>query len=102
MFIAKSYIDKIQKKYPSLLEGELHFNENDIRCVERGLGLELHSDYCNYLKLYGNGSFDEYFYIWHPFFREKGIKGFLDCTTQAEENYRSLEKNLMEPSPPYP
>ena len=99
MFTAPSYVDQIQQKYPAPPEGALHFDEKDIQRVEQELGLELPSDFYDYLKIYGNGSFDQYFYIWDPFFWENGIDGFLECTVQARETYTGLEKNMIEHYP---
>lgn len=76
----------------------MHFDEKDIQRFEKELGLELPSDFYDYLKIYGNGSFDEYFYIWCPFW-ENGTEDFLKYTTQAEENYHFLEKNMLDRSP---
>lgn len=100
MFIVRSFVDEIQKKYPAPPECEMHFDENDILRVEKELGLELPSDFYDYLKIYGNGCFDEYFYIWDPF-GENGTKGFLECTALAKDTYNDLEKDLMEPRPVY-
>ena len=92
MFAAPSYVAQIEKKYPAPPACRMHFDENDIQRFEKELGLSLPSDFYDYLKIYGNGSFDDYFYIWCPFW-ESGTKGFLSYTTQAEENYHYLEKS---------
>lgn len=92
MFAAPSYVAQIEKKYPAPPACRMYFDENDIQRFEKELGLSLPSDFYDYLKIYGNGSFDDYFYIWCPFW-ESGTKGFLSYTTQAEENYHYLEKS---------
>lgn len=90
----KSFVDILQNRYQPPSENKVHFGIDDIRTFEETLGVEFPSDFYDFLKVYGHGSFDDYFYIWNPFIKN-GIEHFLQQNEQAKENYDYLEKDVF-------
>ena len=93
MFEVHSFIDELRHKYPPPVNNKVQFDDNDIRSFEQAFGAEFPSDFYDFLRVYGHGSFDEYFYIWNPFVHG-GLQNFIDQNEQAKENYDYLERDL--------
>lgn len=97
MLEAISFINEIQKKYPAPLNNKTRFDINDIQLFEKALGVELPSDYYDFLQVYGYGSFDDYFYILNPFI-DNGTEIFIENNKQEKENYEYLEQGFWSSS----
>lgn len=93
MFQTQSFVDKIRQIYAPPEKVNVSFDDKDIEVFETALGIALPSDYYEFLHVYGYGSFDDYFYIWHPFIKQ-GIEHFVDEQKQVEKNYQMLERHL--------
>lgn len=94
MFEVHSFINELRHKYPPASNNKVRFGRNDIRSFERVFGAGFPSDFYDFLRVYGHGSFNEYFYIWNPFI-DGGIKQFIKENEQAKENYNYLERNIL-------
>lgn len=90
MFEACSFVEELQERYPAPKDNKTQFGTNDIQAFEKQLGVELPSDFYDFLRVYGHGSFNEYFYIWNPF-TENGMQTFIIQNNQAKKNYEYLE-----------
>ncbi len=90
MFATRSFINELQRRYPAPQGSKTQFDLKDIREFERKIGAEMPSDFYDFLRVYGYGSFNDYFYVWNPFI-ENGANVFLAQCNQAKENYEYLE-----------
>lgn len=93
MFQTHSFVDQIQQVYTPPKKVNVSFEDKDIEVFETALGIALPSDYYEFLHVYGYGSFDDYFYIWHPFIKH-GIEYFIEEQKQIEKNCQMLESHL--------
>ena len=91
MIQAHSFVNELQQKYPAPQGNKPQFDEKDIQVFEKELGAELPSDFYEFLRVYGHGSFSDYFYIWNPF-AENGRETFIIQNNQAKKNYEYLEE----------
>lgn len=89
------YVEKLLEKYPAPKEIRTDFTNEDIRVFEEQLGIRLPKDYYAFLRAYGQGSFSDYFYIWHPFANAEPAKWFLAETKECAENYAMLEEPFL-------
>lgn len=85
-----SFIAELCKRYPPPNKPNSDFTDKDIAEFEKALGTELPSDYYEFLKLYGYGSFNDYFYINYPF-TENGAEIFISENEERKEDYDFLE-----------
>ncbi len=90
---SESFIDLICKNYPAPENSNTLFGDDDIRNFEKALGAELPSDYYEFLKVYGFGSFSDYFYISNPFI-ENGTEIFISENARQKEIYAFLERDV--------
>lgn len=93
MYNTESFVKQLTEKYPPHQGNKTHFDIKNIENFESELGTELPSDFYDFLLAYGSGSFNDYFYVWHPF-TEGGADEFFQNNKQAEENYKFLENSL--------
>lgn len=96
MRTATSYVKNICKLYSPPEKPNADFDDEDIMAFEKILGVELPADYYEFLKRYGFGSFDEYFYINYPFV-ENGAEKFILDNNNRKTNYDYLERHFTEP-----
>lgn len=90
MIESKSFVKKINERYPAPEIPNADFTNEDISAFEKALSTELPSDYYEFLKLYGFGSFSDYFYVCYPF-TENGTNNFISDLRQKKELYENLE-----------
>lgn len=95
MIKSESYVKSLCKRYPPPEKSNTLFSDDDIINFEKALGIELPSDYYEFLKVYGFGSFSDYFYINNPFI-ENGTEIFIAENNYQKENYAFLECNVSE------
>lgn len=67
MFATRSFINELQRRYPAPQGSKTQFDLKDIREFESKIGAEMPSDFYDFLRVYGYGSFNDYFYVWNPF-----------------------------------
>lgn len=91
----KNFLSLICELYPPPENPNTLFSDDDIINFEKALGTELPADYYEFLKMYGFGSFSDYFYINNPFI-ENGTEIFIAENNQQKENYTFLERNVNE------
>ncbi len=89
---AESFLSKICVLYPPPEKVNTVFGEDDIKSFENILGTELPSDYYEFLKIYGFGSFSDYFYINNPFV-ENGTEIFISENAGQKEIYDFLDRD---------
>lgn len=92
---AESFLNKICVLYPPPEKPDTVFGEDDIKRFEKALGTELPSDYYEFLKTYGFGSFSEYFYINNPFI-ENDTEAFISDNAEQKEIYDFLERDYKD------
>ena len=93
MYNTESFVKQLTEKYPPHQGNKTHFDIKNIENFESELGTELPSDFYDFLLAYGSGSFNDFFFVWHPF-TEGGADEFFQNNKQAEENYKFLENSL--------
>lgn len=91
----RNFTNEIAKLYPPPEKPSRTFTPEDVSALENALGIEFPSDYIDFLKLYGHGSFENYVYINYPF-GENAPENFIAETERRRENYRMLEKTRIE------
>lgn len=91
----RNFTNEIAKLYPPPEKPSRTFTPGDVSALENALGIEFPSDYIDFLKLYGHGSFENYVYINYPF-GENAPENFIAETEQRRDNYRMLEKTCTE------
>lgn len=90
-----SLLSRICELYSPPDKPNADFTDKDILAFEKALGTELPSDYYEFLKTYGHGSFNDYFYVNYPF-TENGTEDFISDNNERRENYDFLEKDAYE------
>ena len=91
----RNFTNEIAKLYPPPEKPSRTFTPEDVSALENALGIEFPSDYIDFLRLYGHGSFENYVYINYPF-GENAPENFIAETERRRENYRMLEKTRIE------
>lgn len=92
---SESFLKFICDLYPPPEKININFSNEDINKFESALGTELPYDYYEFLKVYGYGSFSDYFYINNPFI-ENDTENFISENNQRKEDYNFLERNAYE------
>lgn len=95
MLESDSFLSRICELYPPPENPNTLFSDDDIINFEKALGIELPADYYGFLKVYGFGSFSEYFYINNPFI-ENGTEIFISDNSCQKENYAFLTNTFNE------
>lgn len=90
-----NFLSLICELYPPPESPNAPFSDDDIINFEKALGTELPSDYYEFLKMYGFGSFSDYFYINNPFI-ENGTEIFIAENKQQKEYNAFLKSSFSE------